>query len=82
MINNIEESLDESNKKGLRIVIECNKGVNLDSIAQKLYAKTNLQTSISYNQVALIDKTPGMLIVSTASTLQQVFLSPFSMPFK
>jgi DNA gyrase subunit A len=60
-IDGIKEIRDESNKKGLRIVIECNKGVNLDSIAQKLYAKTNLQTSISYNQVALIDKTPTEL---------------------
>lgn len=60
-IEGINEIRDESNKEGLRIVIECNKEVNLDSIAQKLYAKTNLQTSISYNQVALIDKTPTEL---------------------
>ena len=49
---------NESNKKGLRIVIECKKDVNPDSIAMKLFAKTNLQTSFSYNQVALINKTP------------------------
>ena len=60
-----EEELDgiinirnESNKKGLRIVIECNKNSNPDVIANKLFAKTNLQTSFSYNQVALINKTP------------------------
>ena len=57
-IEGIKEIRDESNKKGIRIVIECGKGVNPDSIATKLYNKTNLQTSISYNQVALIDKTP------------------------
>jgi len=60
-IEGIKEIRDESNKKGIRIVIECGKGVNLDSIATKLYNKTNLQTSISYNQVALIDKTPTEL---------------------
>ena len=49
---------NESNKKGLRIVIECKKDINPDSIAMKLFAKTNLQTSFSYNQVALINKTP------------------------
>ena len=49
---------NESNKKGLRIVIECKKDINADSIANKLFAKTNLQTSFSYNQVALINKTP------------------------
>ena len=60
-IDGINEIRDESNKKGLRIVIECDKKSNLDSIAQKLYSKTNLQTSVSYNQVALIDKTPTEL---------------------
>ena len=52
---------DESNKKGIRIVIECDKGINPDSIAQKLFAKTDLQKSFSYNQVALIGKTPTEL---------------------
>lgn len=49
---------NESNKKGLRIVVECGKGVNPDAIANKLFLKTNLQTSFSYNQVALINKVP------------------------
>ena len=49
---------NESNKKGLRIVVECGKGVNPDTIANKLFLKTNLQTSFSYNQVALINKVP------------------------
>lgn len=60
-IDGISEIRDESNKKGLRIVIQCQRGFDLDNIAQELYAKTNLQTSISYNQVALIDKTPTEL---------------------
>ena len=60
-IEGISEIRDESNKKGLRIVIECDKNVNPDAIAQKLFLKTDLQTSISYNQVALIDKTPTEL---------------------
>lgn len=57
-IEGIEEVRDESNKKGLRLVIVCNKDSNLDAIANKLFLKTNLQTSISYNQVALVNKTP------------------------
>lgn len=60
-IEGISEIRDESNKKGLRIVIECHKNINPESIVQKLFHKTNLQTSISYNQVALIDKTPTEL---------------------
>ena len=60
-IEGITEIRDESNKKGLRIVVQCQKNYDLDSIAKKLFTKTNLQTSISYNQVALIDKTPTEL---------------------
>ena len=63
-IEGISEIRDESNKKGIRIVIECNKGANPDAIANKLYSKTNLQTSISYNQVGLLDKTPVELTLA------------------
>ena len=63
-VEGISEIRDESNKKGIRIVIECNKGANPDAIANKLYSKTNLQTSISYNQVALLDKTPVELTLA------------------
>ena len=49
---------NESNKKGLRLVIECAKGIDPGSIINKLFAYTDLQTSFSYNQVALIDKVP------------------------
>ena len=65
-IDGIKEIRDESNKKGLRIVLECDKTCNLNSIAQKIYSKTNLQTSISYNQVALVDKTPTELTLKQA----------------
>ena len=57
-ITEITNIRNESNKKGLRIVIECKKTINPEVIVNKLFAKTNLQTSFSYNQVALIDKTP------------------------
>ena len=60
-IEGVAEIRDESNKKGLRIVIECQKGIDPETIVKKLFLKTNLQTSISYNQVALINKTPTEL---------------------
>ena len=60
-IEGVTEIKDETNENGIRIVIECGKGVSPESIAAKLYSKTNLQTSISYNQVALVDKTPTEL---------------------
>ena len=61
VVEGISEIRNESDKKGLRIVIECDKGVSPETVVRKLFAKTNLQTSISYNQVALIDKTPTEL---------------------
>lgn len=60
-VEGIENIRDESNKHGVRIVIECEKGANPATIVNKLFTKTNLQTSFSYNQVALIDKVPTEL---------------------
>ena len=60
-IEGIDNIRDESNKKGVRIVIECDKGINSASIVNKLFAKTNLQSSFSYNQVALVNKVPTEL---------------------
>ena len=60
-VEGIEDIRDESNKKGMRIVITCEKNANPHTVANHLFAKSNLQTSFSYNQVALIDKTPTEL---------------------
>ena len=59
-IEGISDIHDESSKK-IRIVVTCDKGIDPNIIANKLYTKTNFQTSFSYNQVALIDKTPTEL---------------------
>lgn len=60
-IEGIMEIRDESNKKGVRFVIELAKGINGDVIANKLYRLTELETTYSINQVALVDKTPRLL---------------------
>lgn len=60
-IKGITHIRNESNKKGFRLVIECDKSVNLKRTIDLLFKETDLQTSISYNQVALIDKTPTEL---------------------
>lgn len=57
-VEGVSEVRDESNKKGLRLVIICDKTANPENVVKKLFAKTNLQSSISYNQVALVNKTP------------------------
>jgi DNA gyrase subunit A len=60
-LDNINDIRDETNKKGIRIVIECARGANPDAIANKIYAHTNMQSSFSYNMVGLVGKTPTEL---------------------
>lgn len=60
-IEGITEIRDESNKKGIRFVIELAKGINGDVIANKLYRLTDLETTYSINQVALVEKVPRLL---------------------
>ena len=60
-IKDVEEVRDETNKKGIRIVIECKRGGNPDVIANQIYAHTNMQSSFSYNMVGLVGKTPTEL---------------------
>ena len=60
-IEGVSDVRDETNKKGVRVVIECKKTADPDYIAKLLFEKTSLQTSISYNQVALVGKTPTEL---------------------
>lgn len=60
-IGHIVSVRNETGKKGLRLVIEVEKGTDPEFIVTILFAKTNLQSSFSYNQVALINKTPTEL---------------------
>lgn len=77
-LDGIVEIRDESNKKGVRFVIELAKGINGDIIANKLFRLTNLETTYSFNQVALENKTPRLmsfydLIVSYVKHQEDVF---------
>ena len=52
---------DESNKDGVRFVIEVGKGVSTEPIISKLFKLTRLEDTYSFNQVALVDKKPQLL---------------------
>ena len=52
---------DESNKDGVRLVIEIAKGVSCEPIIAKLFKLTRLEDTYSFNQVALVDKKPRLL---------------------
>ena len=60
-INGIAAIRDESNKDGVRFVIEVEKGVSTEPIIAKLFKLTPLETTYSFNQVALVDKKPKLL---------------------
>jgi DNA gyrase subunit A len=57
----ISDIRNETGKKGLRLVIQVERGTNPESVVLSLFNKTSLQSNFSYNQVALIDKTPTEL---------------------
>ena len=60
-LSGINEIRDESNKQGVRFVLELAKGTNADVVANQLFALTDLETTFSINQVALVNKTPRQL---------------------
>ncbi len=57
-IEGITALRDESNKEGMRVVIEVRKGESADIILNKLYSYTQMQTVYGINMVALIDGQP------------------------
>ena len=60
-IEGITELRDESNKEGMRIVIELRRGEMPDVIMNNLYAQTQLENVFGINMVALIDGEPKTL---------------------
>ncbi len=60
-ITGISTIRDESNKDGVRFVIELDKGVSAETVIPKIFKLTPLETTYSFNQVALVDKKPRLL---------------------
>src|SRR5690625_2034540 len=60
-VEGIAEVRDETDRTGLRIVIELKKDVNAEGVLNYLYKNTDLQISYNYNMVAIQDKTPKLL---------------------
>ncbi|WP_304440987.1 DNA gyrase subunit A, partial [Oleiphilus sp. HI0132] len=57
-IEGITELRDESNKEGMRIVIELRRGEMPEVIMNNLYAQTQLENVFGINMVALVDGEP------------------------
>jgi len=60
-IEGISELRDESDKDGMRVVIELRRGENTDVVLNNLYKQTPLQTVFGINMVALHDGQPQLL---------------------
>ena len=60
-IEGISDIRDESDKSGMRVVIELKRGEVPDVILNNLYKQTQLQDTFGMNMVALVDGQPRLL---------------------
>ena len=60
-IEGITEIRDESNREGIRIVIELRKDVQPEVILNQLFKLTSLQTTFGVNTIALVNNEPQTL---------------------
>ena len=60
-IDGISNVNDESDREGMRIVIDVKRDANANVILNKLYKLTELQSSFSVNCIAIVNKRPKQL---------------------
>ncbi len=60
-LEGISEVRDESDREGLRVVIDLKSGANSDLIINYLLKNTDLQISYNYNMVAIVNRAPKTL---------------------
>ncbi len=62
-IDGITDLRDESDRNGLRVVMELRRDVNANVVLNNLYKHTALQTSFGINLLALVDGQPKVLTI-------------------
>ncbi len=60
-IEGITELRDESDKDGIRVVMEVRRGENTDVLINNLYSQTQMESVFGINMVALVDGQPRLL---------------------
>ena len=60
-IDDISNIRDESDRQGMRIVFELKRGAHPELVLNQLYKYTQLQSTFSINNVAIVDKSPRIL---------------------
>jgi len=57
-IEGISDIRDESNREGIRVVVELRRGVEGETIRRQLYKQTSIETSFGFNTLAIVDNKP------------------------
>tara|TARA_Y100001970_G_scaffold231575_1_gene287902 strand:+ start:521 stop:3091 length:2571 start_codon:yes stop_codon:yes gene_type:complete len=57
-IEGISDIRDESNREGIRVVIDLRRGVEPETIKRQLYKYTSIESSFGFNTLAIVDKKP------------------------
>lgn len=65
-LDGISDLRDESDREGMRIVIELKASANPQSVLNKLFKYTPMQTAYSANMIALVDGQPQVLTLKLA----------------
>ncbi len=61
VVSNITDLRDESDREGMRIVVELRKGTNPQVVLNQLYKHTQLETTFGVISIALVDGQPKTL---------------------
>ena len=60
-IEGIRDIRDESNREGIRVVIELRKGIEPETIRRQLFKLTNIESSFGFNTLAIVNNKPKIL---------------------
>ncbi|MDA8688370.1 DNA gyrase subunit A, partial [Candidatus Pelagibacter bacterium] len=60
-IEGIRDLRDESNREGIRVVIELRKAVEPETVRRQLYKLTNIESSFGFNTLAIVNNKPKIL---------------------
>ncbi len=66
LLEGISDLRDESDRQGMRIVIELNKAADAEAVLRELYKRTPLQVTFSINLLALVNNEPRLLPLKQA----------------
>ena len=60
-IEGISDIRDESNKDGIRVVVDLRRGVEAETIRRQLYKLTSVESSFGFNTLAIVNGKPKVL---------------------